>query len=395
MNSVKLPPFVGIDKLHNDDELQVGGKDPKLYARDIVNLDLSASGQASIRGGIEQVSNLKYRYLWQSPLHGDTFALLNAQLVKVNTNDWQSHEVLGDVGDGFLYCALLNNTVCFATTFGLYTFDGQQLRLLTFNNPPQPLVVSIGNTGDLDGDVYAAVSWLRGHVESQLSPMVPVTSSTFELYRPFYDDPSITHMRIYLTQPNGTQLRAAQTIDVSQTSTTLSANSGTGDDARFRHLSAMPTGRFLNVWKGRLIVAKANVLHFSEPMTYHLSDERHGFVQLPQRITFVCGVEGGIWVGQVDHVVFLAGTKPDDFSVVRKNAKPPIPNSAIFLSSNAVSAELSQMGAGACAWLANNGFVIGTADGQMMELHAGRIKGITGRVASAIELDRRIVATVL
>ncbi|MGY2498914.1 hypothetical protein, partial [Klebsiella pneumoniae] len=93
---------------------------------------------------------------------------------------------------------------------------------------------------------------------------------------------------------------------------------------------------YLKYWRGRLLIANGNVLRWSEALAYHLHDERHGFVQMPQRITFVQPVDGGIWVGQVDHVAFLAGAEPGALSLSRKASRAPIPGSAILVPAEVV-----------------------------------------------------------
>jgi hypothetical protein len=100
--------------------------------------------------------------------------------------------------------------------------------------------------------------------------------------------------------------------------------------ARFKGLSPMRSGRYLKYWQGRLITADKNILRFSEPMAYHLHDESLAFVVMPQRITFM-PVDGGIWVGQVTHVVFLTGNKPQDMTFQAKTTHAPVPDSALKL----------------------------------------------------------------
>ena len=55
---------------------------------------------------------------------------------------------------------------------------------------------------------------------------------------------------------------------------------------------------------------------------------------MPQRITFILPVDGGIWVGQVTHVVFLTGNKPQDMSFQAKTTHAPVPDSAIEIDNN-------------------------------------------------------------
>lgn len=164
-----------------------------------------------------------------------------------------------------------------------------------------------------------------------------------------------------------------------------------GFEAQFENYSPMPIGKYFDYWNGRLVTADKNIIYFSEPMAYHLHDEKYGFVMLPQRITFLMPVDNGIWVGQVDHVVFLSGGQPDEMTFIRKTAHAPVPSSAIMVDSETVGGDISQGGAKSALWLAENGYVIGTSTGQIIELHAGTLHGITAKSGRSVRLGRRII----
>src|SRR5690606_41882378 len=104
------------------------------------------------------------------------------------------------------------------------------------------------------------------------------------------------------------------------------------------------------------------VLSVSEPRALHINDPRHGFVQMPQRITFVAPVDGGLWVGQSDHVAFLAGQDLRDLTLSRKRCAPPVPGSAVVVDGS-IAKETG--GRQAVAWLSGNGHVLGLPDGTL------------------------------
>jgi hypothetical protein len=51
-------------------------------------------------------------------------------------------------------------------------------------------------------------------------------------------------------------------------------------------------------------------------------------------------------------------------------------------------------GDGAALWLAGNGYVVGTASGELVELQRGVMDGIAGNAGTSVELERRIVTAV-
>ena len=151
----------------------------------------------------------------------------------------------------------------------------------------------------------------------------------------------------------------------------------------------MPTGQHLGQWRGRLVVAQGRTLRFSEAMAYHVHDPRHGFVQMPQRITFVAPVDGGLWVGQVDHVVFLRGTAPQELVFERKTSRAPVPGSTVALTSDEAG-EASGGARAAVAWLSSIGFAMGTPDGGIIEPQAQRLRAISATAGSTVVQHHRL-----
>jgi len=396
MTTKTLMPIFGMNTVQADAELEVKGKAPFFYVRDAVNVDITPAGDVKLRDDMTKVTNTQFRCLWQSPLHHDVFGALNDQWVKINPVDW-SYIELATIGAGKIWHELLNNQVIVSGDAGIFTYDGSSARLLTIDTPTQPLVDVID--GSLEAGTYGvAVSWLRGTQESGTSLMTSVTLASkggLEVHVPYCSDPTVTAVRIYLTQTDGMELQLAETLAISNTSASYGLLPELGRPSQFRFKSPMPVGKYLKYWSGRILTTKANVLRFSDAMAYHLFDERHGFIQFGQRITFVQPVDAGIWVGQVDHVVFLAGNDVDQLVLQRKTARPPVPDSAILVDSDTVGAEHSQFGGMSALWLAENGYVIGTPSGSIIELHSNVMEGITGLSATSVVLDRRILTSVM
>ena len=206
----------------------------------------------------------------------------------------------------------------------------------------------------------------------------------------------IDGVRLFLTKPDGGELQRAADYTLAggmAQQVTLPLLPALGEAARWRHCIPMPTGEHLGLWRGRLVTASGRTLRFSEPLAYHICDERHGFVQMPQSITFIAPVEGGIWVGQRTHVEFLAGSTPAELTLTGRAGKAPVPFSAVMLAAEDAG-EMVGGGRAVCAWLAANGFVLGTADGSMVETQARRLRGISGTSASCAVFGERIAAAV-
>lgn len=392
---IPLLPMAGINNVAEDAALQRGGDTPKLYVRDAVNVDITESGLPQLRSGVRPVTTTAYRNLWQSPLHGDVFGTLGNQWVRIDPASW-THEALATIGEGDVSHEVLNNRVVVSGPAGLFVFDGSSAQRLTFDGAAPPMVAALGGGSLAAGTYGAAVAWLRGDLESQTSEATFVEVGEGGLLRvafPLCMDPSVTGVRLYLTRQDGGELARAGDYPANADPVDVPLLPELGRPAQFRNLSPMPAGAFLRYWRGRLLTVRLNVLRWSEAMGYHLHDERHGFLQMPQRITFIEPLEGGIWIGQVDHVAFLEGSAPEGFSVRRLASRAPVPRSSIRLPAEAVGAA-AEGGREVAVWLAENGYVLGTASGTMLELQAGTLKGITSLYGSSVLAGRRIITAV-
>ncbi len=392
---ISLLPMAGINNVAEDAALQRGGDAPKLYVRDAVNVDITESGLPQLRSGVRLVTTTAYRNLWQSPLHGDVFGTLGNQWVRIDLASW-THEALATIGEGDVSHEVLNNRVVVSGPAGLFIFDGSSAQRLTFDSAAPPMVAALGGGSLAAGTYGAAAAWLRGDLESQTSEATFVEVGESGLLRvafPLCMDPSVTGVRLYLSRQDGGELARAGDYPANAAPVDVPLLPELGRPAQFRNLSPMPAGAFLRYWRGRLLTARLNVLRWSEAMGYHLHDERHGFLQMPQRITFIEPVEGGIWIGQVDHVAFLEGTTPEGFSVRRLASRAPVPRSSIRLPAEAVGAA-AEGGREVAVWLAENGYVLGTASGTLIEVQAGTLKGLTSLYGSSVLAGRRIITAV-
>jgi hypothetical protein len=408
--TLKLFPLAGMNNVVADDGLQRGGDAPKLFVREAINVDISDTGRIALRKGASQVSPLPFKNIWQSPLHKDVFATLDHDVVLLNPVDW-SHSILGvNIVTQHVSYQVINNLVYICTDIDLFVFDGVALTALNvpmtyFSNEP---IISDG--GQLPyGNYVIALSCLKNGRESGLSEsrVIKIDNDLTQSNPDFAINSlkkiqvnilelnllDVDAVRVYITTTNGGVFRHYDDFNINGLGSTIDILSvdKLGFEAQFENYSPMPVGKFFDYWNGRLVTADKNIIYFSEPMAYHLHDGKYGFVMLPQRITFIVPVDGGIWVGQVDHVVFLSGSQPNEMTFIRKTAHAPVPSSAIMVDSETVGGNISQGGAKSALWLAENGYVIGTSNGQIIELHAGVLKGITAKSGRSVRLGRRIV----
>lgn len=398
MQSKNIFPILGMNTV-SDTARQQGN-----FVRLAQNININPNGTIELRTGRDKVTDMPITHLWQSPLHKDVFGLYDGYWCMVNPSDWSARPLI-EIGNAPLYHALVNHRVVVCGQHGLYEYDGQSAKPLTIPTPPAPTVsgqISVDTPSDsINGIDYnahkaytrvIAISYLVGQKESGLSSTVKIDADTVQIILPAVFDRHVTHINIYATEQGGSELKLLATVPKDTTQYQFDTGAILGKPATTQHLDPMMTGKYLALWRGRLIVAKSNVVYFSEPLNYHLTDERHNYIAMPQRITFLEVVDDGIWVGQTTGVAFLSGVDIDEMTISHKAVQAPIAGSSTQMPSEMVG-ELSGGSSRVALWLSANGYCVGTADGQVIEYHAGIMSGITGVGNTAI-VGQRVVTVV-
>lgn len=384
----RITPLRGLDNVSDDESMSSFGREPFVKLRDAVNVNISSSGRVELRETGIIATEIPYKNLWVSPLHGDTFGTLNGELVKINPVYW-SHESLGIKLEGSVNYLVVNNFIIISNALALYKYDGASVIKLTIETPPEPMArLSTGSL--LDGTYTVAIAWSKDGRESGLSTSISLNGEGgIELILPYNYSEDADQIVIYMTERNGSELLKVGAVAVNTATFTISSDKDLTRAAQFQHLSPMRTGKFLKLWRGRLLTADKNMLYFSQALNFHLCDERYDYIALPQRVTFVEPVESGIWVGQSNSVVFLSGSDVRDLRLVQTGAKSPVPGTALRVNSDLLG-ELSA-GLESVLWLAENGYCIGTPSGNLVEAHANTLKGITAKGGQSVRFDDRIV----
>lgn len=384
----RLTPLLGMDNVSDDESMSSFGKKPFVKLRDAVNVNITSAGRMELRDTGAVVTETPYKNLWCSPLHGDTFGTLNGELVKIDTSDW-SHVALNIQLRGDVNYLVVNNFIVISDATALYKYDGLSVEKLTIGTPPTPMLNAVD--GSLfEGTYNLAISWSKNGRESALSNIM-----TFEgeggirLVLPYNYGGDADQVTIYMTERNGSELLKVVTLPVITATFTINSDKDLTRAAQFQNLSPMRTGKFLKLWRGRLLTADKNMLYFSQALNFHLCDERYDYIALPQRVTFVEPVESGVWVGQSNSVVFLSGSDVRDLRLVQTGAKAPVPGTALRVNSDLLGEAAA--GLESVLWLAENGYCVGTPSGNLVEAHANTLKGITAKGGQSVRFDDRIV----
>lgn len=355
---------------------------------DAVNVDIDRDGRPARRAGhtlVAQVAGL--HSLW-SGKHG-AFGVQGDVLVAL-----PGMEPLATLAsaDPCTY-AEVNGAVIVANRTTLLRVAGGRAEPLGVPDAPPATVLPAGAGGMRAGRYGVAVSFVSDQGEGGLSPLrfIQIEEGGGLLLQDLPTSPGATGLRIYRTHENGAVLYLAAEVPLGFPSYNL-GNMKLGVAADTQHLRQMPPGEFVAMLNGFLLVAHGNVIRFSEPMRYGLWSPRHGFVQLPDRITMLAAVGNAVFVGTRSGVTVLRGAKPREWELDDTGARPPIPRAATYIQSGDTRTEVP--GRTMAVWLAPNGFVMGTEDGQVIEMQTNRVDRIAHSAGAICLQNRRVTAVV-
>lgn len=369
MTDIVLGPWtVGIDHVSSDTKLPVGA------ARDAINGLFNRDGEFLRRNGYGlMMAASAIHSLWTSPETGLAFCGQGSQLcsVTVGAGGALAVSVLDDTGSTsrISFCDL-NGVVVYANAGKIGAVLNGVAIPLALPTPGAPAIVVTSN-GGLSAGRYGAAVAMVGDSESALSEITFVDVPEGGGIRYIFAVDALRR-RLYRTAPNGDAMYLAAEIDGMFTGYTL-GNGQLGRLTETQSLEPLPSGQIVRTWRGHTLVARDNVVLFSKPMRYGLYSPRTGFVQFAHRVTMLEPVESGIFVGTTTGVVFLQGSQPSEFTVKATSGQPPFEGSGITAPASAFGGDIGSSDTRVAAWLAPNGFVMGTASGQLVETQHTRI----------------------
>jgi hypothetical protein len=386
MAELKVAPFAGIDHV-------TGEPNKPEWLKDALNVVIDREGGLARRRGttalLAGVSSV-----FGSRVLDSLVGVLGGNLVSISTAPVAT-SVLGPVVDEELWYEELNNELVFAgmNTLGVVR-DGAVVDL-GIDVPAAP-GVSAGAGGGLAAGTYGVcVTFVASTGEesgASTAKFVEVSDNgSLDVNVPTSLQSGVTRCRVYATTCNGDVFYL---MSEATGATSIGAGDKPGRACDTRNKVRMRPGAYLKQWRGRILVARGNVLLMSEPFRYGLHDPRSGYVQFPQRITFIQPVEGGVFVGQPGGVLFLAGDDITKAELRNTGASPPVSGSAILVDGADFKLDDLSPTQKYAVWFSERGFAIGAPNGGVTEPQSTRVRVPAGQYGATVVLDRRVLALV-
>lgn len=163
-------------------------------------------------------------------------------------------------------------------------------------------------------------------------------------------------------------------------------------------LRRMPTGQIIRGFKGHLLIARGNVLYWSEPLRYGLYKPSTNYILFESNITLLEPItDSGIYVGTAQGVVFLSGGTLMDIKVSRPLSPRPFEKSGRRIKDVDLPGREDKYPE-AVVWLTQYGFMYGLPDGLVVNVTYDRIRlPAFERAFTGVQIEngqRRIIASV-
>lgn len=295
----------------------------------------------------------------------------------------------------------------------IYVSDGNvALRLDPSSNispwglarPPVPTVVP-GGTAGLQGGQYAvAIAFRRANgEEGPLSAQTVLSVGDGASLEVTFNGgilDGVDRIMVYATKPNGSELLLYGSVPVG-TPTALITNARRGRPPVSEHLDPMPPGRFAAYFAGRLLVAVEDMVVWSEPHQYALTDPAYNYTLFSETTTGL-GTVGetvdGFFVGLLSKTYFVSGGNPADARLSEVYPAGMVPGTLVHVPGARLPLEAPPT-VPVPVWLATNGVVCaGLQDGTVLPLTETRFAANVGDSGAGVfeqrdGLNRYVVTT--
>lgn len=374
MAELKVSPFAGIDHV-------TGEPNEPEWLKDAVNVDIDRFGGMTRRGGVTEVL-AGVTSVFGSNAVGSLVGVYQGQLAAVSVSPPVATP-LGAVNDSELWYAEVNGELVFGGMGTLGVVRSGSAVSLGIDVPPSPSVVVSASGGLQEGTYGVCVTYVSDETGEESG----ASAATW------VDVPQGGGLVVSAVPQAGMTIRRYRTTcngDVFY----LDADGKLGRVCDTRHKTRMLGGRYLSLWKGRILVARGNVMYMSEPFRFGLMDVREGFVQFPKMITFIAPVEGGVFVGQPDGVLFLDGEDVRQVKLVNTGASAPLRGSAVLVGGGEMSIDDVDSSKKYAVWFCERGYAIGKPNGDVVEPQSSRIRIPVGQRGATALHERRVLSLV-
>ena len=349
-NTTPIGPFSGINNRLPDHQLGIVERGQRAgdYLRNAVNVDLTAAGTLQRRkGSTLAVPGTRCHSLWSD---GTDALYVDGADLKRFTGEVVATGLT--YGRPVSFCKLPTGEVAWTDGVRLETVENGPVSVAV-PNPAPNVAASFG--GALRAGYYQVCITNVASGGRESGSTWPVQVQVPDSGRIEVSGLPGTLVNIYVSPLNGDALYL--TASTTASSYIIPVIGTQGAQCSTLNLRPLPAGRFVREYHGRLMVADASGLYYSEPWAYGLYNPLRGYIPLPG-ITLLEPGQTGVYVATADKTYWLSGLDVDQV----ERAVEMLPYGAV--EGSAARIENSND----IAWFSSRGLMIGTQDGQVKNM---------------------------
>ena len=369
-------PRMGIDNVSHETQLKAG------WVRNAVNVDISASGAFRRRRGYRLLAAGDFHSLWRNPVTGMVMACRGDEVCIIGAAGKVFPVARLPSADPISFCEH-NGTTYWAHAKGCGRIRPGEAIGRAVGVPSTWYEVLRESPGNLPPGRYGVSTTAVDEFgeESAASPVeiIEVKAGGITVAGLQADAPIV---RVYITDANGEVLRMAIEAPAGLPVYTV-ADPASGGELDTRQLAPLPGGQLITGHAGRVFVARGSSLCFSNAMRPHLWEPAHGYVEFTGRISMLASVADGVYVGDDRGVWFLSGLDAEKFTMRRVSVVPAMDRSMVVVEATAFDEKVVPSRLPVVVWATVEGFKVGQAGGDVVDLNASQVRLARGAGKSA------------
>lgn len=406
-NPYRQAQFIGIDNRNPETKVRAG------YVRDMENVVPTRDGQMpSRRDGYDAAffTGGRVHSAWGDGVFPYALFVTDDTLHAVEDHGSAPLPLLGSMAPEQVSYAAVNSDVYFSngTQSGMLTPDGELWPWACEAPAGQPSAAPVSGSGGMDAGTYQyAITFQDALGRESGTPRpgavdVPAGGGFVLTSIPQPTDPSVTSIRLYISDANGEVLHHAHNAPPGVASINVAAG-WRGRPLNTLFQEPLPPGQLVAGGHGRLFVARGRVVYWSDALHFGQGELRlnhHRFGQQDDVVTVLAAVgdgtgAAGVFVAAGRRTYWMAGADPADWQQVIAYPAGAVAGTLCWSSGDVWGLDTGQL---VPSWLASNGqFVIGLPGGQVtafnLDTHSTDVAEAGAAMIRDVAGQRQMVTT--
>lgn len=317
METTRLENFTGINNRASDNKMPAGA------LRECVNFDLDVNGLLHQRNGYFGKIEGVFTRVWSD--NKRCFGVMDGDLVEITeVDDTYSAAVLQSSVDDWIDFSECDGDYYFvgATVTGKIT--GSSVVSFGIDKVNAVPTLSAVSGTMAAGRYQVAVTHIDANgFESGVGSYALITltaNSSISLNNiPTSINPRVLYAIIYVSTPNGKEVYRNGIVANGVTTYSITDIAADISQLFTKSLDSAPNGTIIRYHYGRLFIANANYVFYSQGQDYEHFDARN-YLAYSEAVTAVLPCEDGLWIS-ADGLYFIQGRNPDVFTLQESQVK--------------------------------------------------------------------------